>query len=194
MNQAGIDMNQVEERSFETVRQWIYERTGLYYPDHKRLLLYNRLRKLCWRLDIPGLSELERHLRKRDFPGLDKEVAHAVSTSHTYFFREEKVFQFFRNHILPALPAKGQQRFWSAASASGEEAYTMAIILTESLGFLQVQEKAAILGTDIDRVMIQQAEQGVYPEQRLENVPPHLRRRYFRRTEPTTSRKNSSTC
>ncbi len=172
-----------EEPYFESLRQWVYDRTGLYYPERKHLLLYNRLQKLCWRQGIPGLKELDRHLRKRDFPGLEKEVAHAVSTSHTYFFREEKVFQFFRTRILPTLPTKGR-RLWSAAAASGEEAYTVAIILAESLGFLQAQESAAILGTDIDRVMIQQAEQGVYHEQRLENVPPHLRQRYFRRVGP----------
>ena len=181
MKQPEIAMSRVEEQSFQFVRQWIYDRTGLHYPDHKRLLLYNRLHKLCRRLNIPGLNEVARHLRRRDFPGLDKEIARVVSTGHTYFFREEKVLQFLRNHILPTLPDKGQHRFWSAASSSGEEAYTIAIILAESLGFLQAQAKTAILGTDIDRELIQKAEQGIYPDQRLEHVPPHLKKRYFYR-------------
>ena len=173
-----------EERYFESLRRWVYDRTGLYYPERKHLLLYNRLQKLCLRHGIPGLKELDRHLRKRDLPGLEKEVAHAVSTGHSYFFREERVFHFFREHILPTLPTTGRHRLWSAASASGEEAYTMAIVLTESLGFVRARERTAILGTDIDRVMVQQAERGVYPEQRLENVPVHLRPRYFRRVGP----------
>jgi chemotaxis protein methyltransferase CheR len=176
-------MNRAEERHLESVRQWIYDRTGLHYPERKRLLLYHRLQKLCWRLGIPGLKELDRHLQDRDFPGLGKEVARAVSTGHTYFFREEKVLQFFQNQILPTLPVEGGWRLWSAASASGEEAYTVAIILAETLGFGRAQEKAAILATDIDRLMIEKAEQGVYTEQRLENMLPFLRQQYFRQVE-----------
>ncbi|MEE8389663.1 MAG: protein-glutamate O-methyltransferase CheR [Anaerolineae bacterium] len=170
-----------ERRYLESIRQWIHDYTGLNYPERKRLLLYHRLKKLCRRLGIPGLKELDQHLQNRDFPGLAREMACAVSTNHTYFFREEKVMRFFEERILLTLPVEGQWRLWSAASSSGEEAFTLAIILAEALGLEQAQEKAAILGTDIDRRMIEQAEDGLYPEQRLDNVPKHLRHRYFRR-------------
>lgn len=177
-------MSRGEQRHFLSVRQWIYDHIGLDYPERKHLLLYNRLRKLCWRAGIPSMKELDQHLRDRDFPGLDKEIARAVSTSHTYFFREEKVLQFFQDQILPALPAGEKWRLWSAAASSGEEAYTVAIILAEAFGGVQALNHVAILGTDIDRAMIEQAERGIYSEQRLENVPPYLHKRYFRRTEP----------
>lgn len=173
-----------EKRYFESIRQWIYDHTGLYYPERKYALLYHRLTKLCRRLAIPGLKELDLHLEKKDFPGLAREVACAVSTNHTYFFREEKVIQFFREQILTTLPVDTPWRFWSAASSSGEEAYTVAIILVEALGIGQAREKAAILGTDIDRVAIEQAEYGIYNDLVLENVPLHLRRRYFHSVEP----------
>ncbi|MDY7076005.1 MAG: protein-glutamate O-methyltransferase CheR [Chloroflexota bacterium] len=173
-----------ERRYFESIRQWIYDHTGLHYPERKRLLLYHRLKKLCRRLGIPGLKELNQHLQNRDFPDLAREVACAVSTNHTYFFREEKVMQFFQEKVLPDLPAEGRWRLWSAASSSGEEAYTLAIIIAESLGLGQAQEKVAILGTDIDRHMIEQAERGVYHKQRLDNMPKYLRQRYFHLTRP----------
>jgi chemotaxis protein methyltransferase CheR len=177
MEQAS--MNWAERRHFESIRQWVYDHTGLYYPERKRALLYHRLKKLCRRLGIPSLKELNRHLQDKDFPGLAREVACAVSTNHTYFFREEKVMQFFEEQILPTLPAEGKWHLWSAASASGEEAYTLAIILAEALGPERAQEKVAILGTDIDRAVIEQAEHGIYNELALERMPQHLRRRYF---------------
>ena len=86
----------VERRHLESIRQWIYDHTGLHYPERKRSLLYHRLKKLCGRLGIPNLKELDLHLHKKDFPGLAREVACAVSTNHTYFFREERVMQFLQ--------------------------------------------------------------------------------------------------
>jgi chemotaxis protein methyltransferase CheR len=172
-------MSWAERRHFESIRQWIYDHTGLHYPERKHALLYQRLRKLCWRLGIPDLEALDYHLQQGDLPSLAGEVARAVSTNHSYFFREEKVLQFFRNQILPTLPAEDRWRFWSAACASGEEAYTVAVILAEALGLVPAQNQAAILGTDIDHRMIEQAEQGMYSEQRLEKVPKHLHKRYF---------------
>jgi chemotaxis protein methyltransferase CheR len=183
MEQAPT-MSQAERRHFESIRQWVYDRTGLYYPERKRALLYHRLKKLCRRVGIPGMKELDRHLRDRDLPGLDREVACVVSTNHSYFFREEKVIQFFRERILSALPTEGKWRLWSAASASGEEAYTLAIILAETLGPAQARGKVSILGTDIDRTVIKQAERGTYSESALEEMPQSLRRRYFRSVGP----------
>jgi chemotaxis protein methyltransferase CheR len=173
-----------EKRYFESIRQWIYDHTGLHYPERKYALLYHRLQKLCRRLGIPGLKELDLHLQEKNFPGLAGEVACAVSTNHTYFFREEKVMQFFQEQILPTLPVARPWRVWSAASSSGEEAYTIAIVLAEALGPGRVQEKAAILGTDIDRTAIERAEYGVYNELALESVPKYLRQRYFRSAGP----------
>jgi len=169
-----------ERRHFEAIRRWVYDHTGIYYPERKSLLLYHRLRKLCYRLGIPGLRELDNHLRRRDFPGLASELACAVSTNHSYFFRETAVLKVIREQILLTLPGQEKWRFWSAACAGGEEAYTVAIILAEALGLSRAQKQAAILGTDIDYSVIRQAEQGVYPEQKLEQVPPHLLKRYFK--------------
>jgi chemotaxis protein methyltransferase CheR len=183
-------MSWAERRHFESIRQWVYDHTGLHYPKRKHALLYQRLKKLCWRLGIPSLKVLDHHLQRRDLPGLAGEVARVVSTNHSYFFREEKVLQVFRNRILPSLPAEDRWRLWSAACASGEEVYTVAIILAEALGYVRAQNQAAILGTDIDRQMIEQAEQGTYGEQRLEKMPRHLHKRYFRQAEPGQWRVN----
>ncbi|MCX7682129.1 MAG: protein-glutamate O-methyltransferase CheR [Anaerolineae bacterium] len=174
------ELDRSERQHFEAIRRWVYDHTGIYYPERKNLLLYHRLMKLCHRLGIPDLKELHKHLRRGDLPGLAGELACAVSTNHSYFFREESVLGFFREHIIPALPERSRWRLWSAACASGEEAYTVAIILAETLSMAKAREQAAILGTDIDYMVLRQAEQGVYPDHKLEHVPPDLLRRYFR--------------
>ncbi len=173
-------MNPEEVHYFESIRQWIYKHTGLHYPDQKHPVLYHRLKQLCWQLDIIGLKELDQHLRKRDFPNLAVKVARTISTNHTYFFREEEVIHFFQEQIVSRLPTQDRLRIWSAASSSGEEAYTMALVLAETLGFEQARNRVSILGSDINPLVIEQAERGIYSEQSLEKVPQHLRLRYFR--------------
>lgn len=171
-----------EERHLHSIRQWIYRQTGLYYPERKYVLLYQRLQKVCWRFGIPGLRELDRHLQEGDLPGLSMEVACAVSTHHTYFFREGRVMQFLQEQILPQLPGREQWRIWSAATSGGDEAYTVAILLAETLGLAAARQRAAILGTDLSHTAIAEAEQGEYDARRLESVPRYLLRRYFRPT------------
>lgn len=165
---------------FELIREWIHTRTGLHYPERKYLLLYPRLKKLCWRLSLDNLKELYQHLQAHDVPGLAVEVAQAVSTNHTYFLREQETLQFFQEKIIPTLPVNEPWRIWSAAAASGEEAYSLAILLTELLGLDQQVSQIAILGTDLSQLMIQRAEQGIYDERRLELLPDYLKKRYFK--------------
>jgi len=168
-----------EMEHFESIRQWVYNHTGLHFPPRKHLSLYQRLKKLCWELDISGLAELDRHLQQRDFPNLPVRIACAVSTNHTYFFREREMMQFFREEIIPTLPPLEPWRIWSAAAASGDEAYSLALILADTLGLERAQTQTAILGTDISQTALQQAEQGICVERRLEKVPAHLRLQYF---------------
>lgn len=179
-----LPLNQEDVTYFHSVRHWIYNHTGLYYPERKYSTLYHRLRKLCRELNIPNLKVLDKHLKEGDLPSLSVQVACAVSTNHTYFFREEETMNFFREQILPNLPADEQWRIWSAASSSGDEAYSLALILAEKLGEAEAVQKATILGTDISHTVLEQAELGICSEQRLDKIPLELRHKYFRRVGP----------
>ena len=174
-----------ERETFEWLRQWVATHIGIHYTPKKELTLYRRLHNLCWRLGLDGLGELQQRLQQTvAYPDLPAELARAVSTNHSFFFREPEVLQFFQEKILATLPEKEVWRIWSAAAASGEEVYTLAIILTEVFGQANVCDRAAILGTDISYPMIQQAEKGIYPEQKIELVTQLLRKRYFRIISP----------
>lgn len=175
-----LSLSQTEAFHFDSVRRWIGTHTGLHYPERKYCTLYHRLRKLCHELDIPDLKTLDQHLQQRDLPNLSIQLACAVSTNHTYYFREEESMQFFQAQIIPSLPPNEPWRIWSAASSSGDEAYSLAIILAEALGLAEAQQNTAILGTDISYNVLEQAEYGICNEQRLDKVPKPLRDKYFR--------------
>ncbi|MCL4294752.1 MAG: protein-glutamate O-methyltransferase CheR [Anaerolineae bacterium] len=182
--EAGPEANQdrlspEEALHFESIRQWIYTHTGLHFPERKHQLLYPRLKKLCWHLGIADLKDLDHHLQLRDRPGLAVEVARAVTTNHTYFLREPEVLQVLQEQITPTLPATEKWRIWSAAAASGEEAYSVAMLFAEKFGLDGLTEKVALLGTDISQPMIEGAECGIYDERRLDLVPGYLKQRYF---------------
>lgn len=163
----------------EYLRQWIFDHTGLHFAEKKQTNLYRRLHTLCWRLGAANLAELARQLREQSAPHLAVELACAVSTNHSFFFREPEVLKQVTEMILPRLPAEGQWRIWSAAAASGDEAYTLAMIFAEALGLEPAQQRVKILGTDISYSMIDHAEKGSYVDQKLETVSPLLLQRYF---------------
>jgi chemotaxis protein methyltransferase CheR len=116
---------------------------------------------LCFKIGLYDLNELATHLKLKDLPDLPAEVARVTSTNHSFFFREPEVLNYFKQKVIPTLPDNNKWRIWSAASAAGEEAYTLAIMLAETLGVNQALSQAAILGTDISYPMITQAEQGI---------------------------------
>ena len=170
--------------AFEYLSKWIGIYTGLHFPVNKHINLYRRLISLCQRLDFKNLNEMAEHLQRQDIPGLPAELARVTSTNHSFFFRENEILDFFRNRILPTLPADSPWRIWSAAAASGEEAYTLAIIMAEELGLSQALNRVAILGTDISYPMITQAEEGIYHKQKLEVVNPATLKHYFKPGNP----------
>lgn len=172
--------NPAEARHFESIRQWIYSYTGLHYPQRKFSTLYHRLQKVCRQFDFDSLKELDEHLLKHNNPDLTIQLACAVSTNHTFFYREAEVFNFFQQEVVPTLPPQENWRLWSAATSSGDEAFTLAILLAEALGLPQAQQKVSILGTDISQVVLEQAEYGITSERRLEQAPDHWRQSYFR--------------
>jgi chemotaxis protein methyltransferase CheR len=170
---------QEEMEAFRYLCEWISSYTGLHFPGNKHLNLYRRLNNLCLKLGLLDLNEMVQHLKLQDQPELPAEIARVTSTNHSFFFRENDVLEIFKKQIIPSLPVDSRWRIWSAAAAGGEEAYTLAIILSETLGISQALNQVSILGTDISYPMITHAENGIYHKQKLEIVSEALLKRYF---------------
>jgi chemotaxis protein methyltransferase CheR len=144
---------------------------------------------------------LQHHLDAKDFAALGAHLDHAladssattldalaslVSTNHTSFYREPAHFDYLRTEALPELERRLRRaksndlRIWCAAAATGEEAYSLLITLLEYFGNRYHRLHAGVLATDISTSALAHAASGVYTEQQVDLVPPHLRQRYFR--------------
>ncbi len=167
-----------------SIREWILAHTGLHFGEKKHYALYRRLQTVCWRMGIASLQEMDQRLRDPASAQLAVQVVCAVSTHHTFFFREPEVLQQIPTRIVPQLPPDGEWRIWSAAAASGEEAYTLGILLAEPLGWQHARPKVSILGTDISHAMVDLAEHGVYEASRMALIPPDLVARYLQPVRP----------
>lgn len=167
-----------ENEGFETIRAWLERTCAIHYPPKKRALLEQRLGRAQRNLGIDSLSELARALERTDAHHVQLAIMHAASTNHTFFFRETDVLTFFRTELLPVLARRSEIRLWSAACSTGDEVYTLAMLIAETLGPESLR-RVHILGTDISAPVIETAEAGVFPRRQLQQVPAEFLRRYM---------------
>lgn len=147
---------------------------GLYLPFSKKALLCSRLSR---RLSELGMSDLQEYYALISIPQEEAERQRAIdliTTNETYFFREQKHFDALRKEILPELAAGHGLKIWSAASATGEEAYSIAMLLDD----YRVQAPWSIYASDISQRVLSFARRALYPMVRGENIPQQYLSRY----------------
>ncbi len=169
---------------FAFIIDLIYERAGIRLHDGKQPLIRARLGKRMRALGISEFSDYCDLLRSREGEAELTHTVDALTTNFTSFLREEQHFRFLVQEALPAVLTPGQKQFkvWSAATATGEEPYSLAIYLAEHFP-LSAGWDWQILATDISTKALKHAEAGVYSEDRLTTLPPEWLRRYFQRGE-----------
>jgi chemotaxis protein methyltransferase CheR len=180
---SGLDLS---EEQFRSVSSLVYRICGINLHAGKfglvRTRLGSRLRELGLR-DIDSYLEL---VADDTSGGELTQLVDALTTNKTSFFREPKHFALLRERLLDELTIPGRPlRIWSAGCSSGEEAYTLAMVLLDELGD---GVDARILATDISARMLTRARDGVYGEDAMDGVPGVLRQRYFRCVVPTRPR------
>lgn len=154
----------ITTRQFKRFSDLVYHECGINLHDGKQQLLHARLSK---RLRSTGINSIDEYLRVLESD--DQELISfldAISTNHTFFFRESQHFECLNND---------HRNIWCAASSSGEEPYSVAIHCLEK-GF-----SPTILATDISTNVLQIGERAVYPVERARNVAPHILRKYFQK-------------
>jgi len=186
----GLD--RLSRRDFQRLAEFIEGYSGIRMPPNKVTLVEGRLRRRVRALGMPNLARYCRHLF--DEGGLQAEAVpliDAMTTNKTDFFREPEHFRVLAEAALPRLLAERRAatetliKFWSAASSTGAEAYTLAMVFAE---FAQQRPglRATILGTDISTEVLQVAAAATYPEAAIAPVPMELRRRYLLRSRDAT--------
>jgi chemotaxis protein methyltransferase CheR len=157
----------VTPMDFEYLRRLLRERSGLVLSADKQYLLESRLLPIARRVGASGLGELAQKLRGPGAEGLVVEVVEAMTTNETFFFRDKMPFDHMRETILPTLlKARASQRrirIWCAACSSGQEPYSLAMILKDMAASLSGW-RVDILATDLSAEMLERARSGVYSQ------------------------------
>ena len=173
MDSIGHQVMEITHEEFNRFRDFIYQHAGIALAPHKQQLVAGRLQK---RLRHHRLNSYTQYLKLVEDSQNAKErelMVDLLTTNETYFYREPAHFEFLQRNILPNY--RGQPfQIWSAASSSGEEAYTLAMVIAGVLGMGQWE----VLGSDISERVLIQARRGIYPMERVRGLPTEMLSKY----------------
>jgi chemotaxis protein methyltransferase CheR len=164
----------ITDQEFGLFQRLIYKLAGISLSDAKKVLLVGRLQKRLRHYQLDSFSQYYRMLATGEHPEELQTMVDLLTTNETYFFREPKHFDFLREEILANRRSPSTFRVWSAASSTGEEAYTLAMLLAENLKDAPWE----IVGSDISTQVLEKARRGHYPIERNEGIPPALLGKY----------------
>lgn len=157
----------MKPEDFELLASAIKQRSGLILTPEKAYLLESRLLPIVRKYNFRTLEELVAAVRKKREEVMLRDITEAMTTNESFFFRDQKPFTLFQKTLLPQLlTARASQkkiRIWSAASSSGQEAYSLAMICVEEAAKLQGW-KIDIIGTDLSREMVERSKTGIYSQ------------------------------
>ncbi len=162
-------------------RDWINKQLGVVFKDDKLNILENRLLSLTFKHGYSSIAEIKKLLIEKSDPYVERYVTDMATTNHTHFYREIKTIEMALNYFYPEMHSRKETRIWSAASSTGDELYTITLMLIEKFGLQWIREHLAILGTDVNSAVIDEAEDGIYPSTRVDDVPPDIKSKYFKK-------------
>jgi chemotaxis protein methyltransferase CheR len=170
-------------RSFDSLCAYLRRTSGLVLGSDKRYLVESRVTPVMKRAGMTELGDLVRALEAGRMPGLAEEVVQAMTINETYFFRDRFPFETLRQKILPRLiVSRAQQkkiRIWSAASSTGQEAYSIGMIIEESSPALSTWQ-IEIVGTDLSQNALTTARKALYSQFEVQRgLTPEQIQRYF---------------
>ena len=170
--------------NYRFLQEHVYARTGIVLDEGKHYLFETRLSPIVRQLGLASINDLCFLLRKPGQTEVDRQVAEAMTTNETYFFRDPGHYEAIRTVLLPRLrQERGDTRtlrFWSAASSTGQEAYSLAmLLLEEGLGDWRI----GIRGSDFSSAALERARQGCYQQIEVNRgLPTPMLVKYFRRS------------
>jgi chemotaxis protein methyltransferase CheR len=172
------------QENYRFLQQYVYTRVGIVLEDDKHYLFESRLGPIVKELGLASINDLCVFLHKERNAKVAQQVDEAMTTNETYFFRDPRQYEAIRTVLLPKLRQEQRAgrslRFWSAASSTGQEAYSLAMLLLEE-GFKD--QHIEILGTDFCSKVVERARSGVYQQIEVNRgLPTSLLVKYFERS------------
>ncbi|MBN1782467.1 protein-glutamate O-methyltransferase CheR [bacterium] len=179
-----MNVHSVTDAEFRLIQKLIYEMAGVYIKEHKKTMVANRLRK---RLENYGFESYKKYYDfiTRTSEGRNEliEFVNCLTTNETFFFRHGEQLDLLVEKLIPerlqTLKPKEKLRIWSAACSSGEEPYSIAILMHQKLKQALIQ-KIEIHASDINMEVLDKAQKGIYKPYALQKVNEFYKRTYFR--------------
>lgn len=168
---------------FRRISMYLKDRYGI-DMTHKKEIMDGRLSNM---IRIRGFDNYDAYMNTlmQDPSGeMEKELVNLLSTNHTYFMREFEHFEYMKKVVLPYLRKREENiqdlRIWCGAASSGEEPYTLAMLLVDFFGLEHDKWDTTVLATDISTEVLQTAVRGVYKKEQIAELPDNWKRRFFR--------------
>ncbi len=167
--------NNISEVDFKRISEYIFKNSGISLDLTKRTMVSSRLAKRLRHYKLNKYSDYISLVMDSNNRQEHQILIDLLTTNETYFFREIAHFDFLKEDHLEELKANKPIRIWSAASSSGEEAYSIAMLLADILGETAAWE---VFGSDICTEVIRTARQGHYNDHRIQGIPPQYLKKY----------------
>ena len=166
-------MNTITDQEFNRFQRFIFEAAGISMASSKKALVSGRLAKRLQARQLRSFTEYFNLLSSGEAKDEVQTAIDLLTTNETYFFREPKHFELLKT-LAQAHKSSQPFRVWSAASSTGEEAYSMAMVLADAMG----DSPWEILGSDISTRVLQRARAGHFPMERARNIPQSYLKRF----------------
>jgi two-component system CheB/CheR fusion protein len=185
LDYAGTSMGDrpTESPELEHLLEYLKQTRGFEFTAYKRATLARRIAKRMGSVGAGTYDDYVDYLEVH--PDEFAQLFNAVLINVTAFFRDTQTFEYLRTDVLPevmkARAPDDQIRVWSAGCASGEECYSIAVLLAEAIGPDQYRDRVKIYATDVDEEELAIARQAIYTDRQIDSVPAELRQKYFDR-------------
>ena len=176
---------ELKDSEFRLLSELVKKTAGITLAEHKKALLIQRLRKEVLKNGFHSFKEYYEFVVNDSSGEAISDLVNRISTNHTFFYREPDHFDFFKNTVLPEFKKRFEQtgktdiRIWCAASSSGEEPYTLAMLVAEYFGIQLNQFDISMLATDISTVVLNKAISGIYEAEQINKLPLNLQKSFF---------------
>ncbi len=173
----------ISEQEFRQFADYIKTNYGIHFKDEKKTLIEGRLGHTLSSMNFTSLTEYMSYVTSDKTGKAASDMLDRITTNHTFFMREPVHFQYFRDIVLPYLAKtvpNRDMRIWSAACSSGEEPYTLAMIIDEFFGPNKAGWDTKILATDISMGILTAARAGIYSQEKMKDLPEYWKKRYFK--------------
>jgi chemotaxis protein methyltransferase CheR len=174
----------ITENEFKKLSEFIHKNYGIHLKSEKKTLVLGRLHNVLQQEGFTSFTEYYDYIVSDKTDRAVVTLIDKITTNHTFFMRETAHFYYFRDKVLPYLANTINDRdlrIWCAASSTGEEAYTLAMIIDEFFGNEKIFWDTKVLATDISEKVLDIAKKGIYSNERIAPLPSSWKINYFKK-------------